>query len=59
VQLSFLFSRQRAPESALRPAEEFDLVIRFIRWLRALAVRPAEAAKFALSAENNFMVESG
>jgi hypothetical protein len=47
------------PESAFRPQEEFDLVIRFIRWLEALGVRPADAAKFALNAENNFMVESG
>jgi hypothetical protein len=46
-------------ETALRPAEDFVLLIRLIRWFLQLSVSRVDAAKFALDAENNFMIESG
>jgi hypothetical protein len=57
---SLLFSPgTEARERTLPPAEGFDLAFPFVRWLWTLAVRPGDAAKFALFVENNFMVENG
>jgi hypothetical protein len=56
---SLLFSPgTEARERTLPPAEGYDLVFPFVRWLWQLTVRSGDAAKFALYAENNFMVES-
>jgi hypothetical protein len=47
-----------ALETTFRPAEDFGLVIRLIRRFAVRRRYAAEAAKFAYSGENNFMVES-
>jgi len=56
---SLYFLQTRCTEHGAPARGGFDLVNRFIRWCFEDAVRPKEAAKFALNAENNFMIESG